>query len=666
MQLSKIDPKTQLQLLNGRYQLIVDSVETFTQIPCFPPTHWAANSAPTHGLSSNDKFLSYLDSDENQRILPSELIEACQWLMESLNDLNGCIQGSSAIALSCFRTDTPTGRQLKEVASIVLQNLNKDSGTIHLENVQERTKIVQQGASNGDGILPPSVLEGEEQQFVIDSLTIFDGLPDITGEIGIHEALLERISSSIDQWRSWSKECPSKDWTPSMLSALRSIESVIDQHFIDAQTSTQEPQLNPPPLLLLQHDNIDEDAWVHPEHRTLWATFWRTVLQPLNISTLTLSTWESLWWDAQHYERWLNARPDGNFDAISTDRLNALASRVDIQASIKTKLDLDKSVSTTLLQLSKLEKTLLFQQNLRTFINSFVSFSNFYDPKARSMPEVGSLLLDGRWFRLVVHVPNKDKHMEQAKNSGFFLLYLSVAPSSPHTTIAVAVTGAERGDLHIGKKGVFYDNSNTQHTAEVIDMVDNPINIKEALLKPLEKVQQLVTKRVEKFGTEQEKQIEEHFAVQPNNNAWMSGGVTLAALSSSFAYLIQTLTSIEPSSILIVIIAPLSILTIFSSLVAGWKLHRRDLGPLLEASGWGINHPLRVPEWASEVFTLGTHVPTINQGSTSDMLMVFEHTANPYGNIKRIVMWVSLIVLTICIWWRWSELLNLLQSVTAQ
>ena len=110
------------------------------------------------------------------------------------------------------------------------------------------------------------------------------------------------------------------------------------------------------------------------------------------------------------------------------------------------------------------------------------------------------------------------------------------------------------------------------------------------------------------------------------------------------------------------IFAPLTLLAIFSSLVAGWRLHRRDLGPILEASGWGINHPLRVPDWASEVFTHRADVPKQNQSTETDLLRVFEHTANPLGKITRIVMWVTLLLLICTVWWQWDNILIFIQN----
>lgn len=651
----------QLRRLNNRYQLVIDSVETFRCIPDLDPIHWAANSAPIGGLSCNQQFLQYLDTDKNQRILPVEVIKGCEWLIDSMKSLDGVITQSDKIALDNFRQDTSQGQQLKDIATLILENLGKETDYICLDNVQARAGILKLGATNGDGVLPPSVLTGTEQQFVVDCLTLFGGVNGIGGEKGIDIDTLHKLNQKITQWLTWQEQCPVSQFTTAITDVLHNIGPLLDQHFTWVHKPNTEDTTNY--LTNQPHPILIKDLWVHPKHREIWHSLWSVVLDALEITELSWTVWEQLWRDTQTYTQWYTKRPIGNFTALSNERLIEMQQSTPIQADLQEKLIKDKSVSKLLEQLSLLEKTLLFQQHLCPLLNSFVNFSMFYNPATRSMPEIGSLLLDGRWFRLVVHVPNKDKHLQQAKNSGFFLLYLTVQHPSGVFDIAVAVTGAERGDLHIGKKGVFYDTEFTQFPADVTDIVDNPINIKEALLKPLEKLQTLAKQRLEKFSQEKEKELES--GINSNNNDktnWMNGGVTLAALSSSFAYLVKTLTSVKITSILLVILAPLTILALFSSLIAGWKLHKRDLGPILEASGWGINHTLRVPDWASEVFTFGVLVPKPNRSTNKDMLLVFEHTANPYGTIKRISLGLLTIVLLILLWWRWDLINELLQN----
>ena len=652
-----------LQKLNGRPQLIILSTDALKAVLELPPRYWSANSAPIEGLSSNKTFLTYLDNDNNNRIMPTDVVSAVQWLIETLTDLNGCILGTSSIPLSNFREDTQTGKQLKETATLVLNNLHKTTPhEIQLQDVQERAKIVQFGATNGDGVLPPSFLEDVEQSFVQDCLQIFEGQRDISGELGINTELLLNFNTKVAAWLLWLNQCPHKIFTEDMLNTIDTIQHVLDEHFI--WTKHPNSDLKKPLLTNTPTTTLCFNDWVHPSLRVHWKNLWTQVLGPLSIQELTVQSWEQVWWIAEEYRNWLRVRPNGNFTNVPLDRLQEMCLQDDIQSSLHQKLAKDKAVSNQLLQLSNLEKTLLFQQDLCFFLNSFVNFSNFYNPKFRSVPEIGSLLLDGRWFRLVVQVPNKSKHIQQAQHSGFFLLYLTVTLTSGTMDIAVAVTGSNRGDIHIGKKGVFYDIDFVQCPAEITDIIDNPININEALLKPIEKLQLLITQRLERFSKEQERKLESGFNTEtPSEKAhWVNSGVTLAALSSSFAYLLKTLSSVKISSIFLVIFAPLTLLAIFSSLVAGWRLHRRDLGPILEASGWGINHPLRVPDWASEVFTHRADVPKQNQSTETDLLRVFEHTANPLGKITRIVMWVTLLLLICTVWWQWDNILIFIQN----
>ena len=159
-------------------------------------------------------------------------------------------------------------------------------------------------------------------------------------------------------------------------------------------------------------------------------------------------------------------------------------------------------------------------------------------------------------------VTERQLHKERSRDSGFFLLYIEVIKPTGSIEIATAVTGQKRGDLHIGKKGVFLDINGEEHPAQVVDILDNPINLQEAFLMPFSSVKGFVQKRLEKFSLQHQKSLEESVeknliappstaptpkSEEPaktnlaNKAALLNGGVTFAALSSSFAYLISEL-----------------------------------------------------------------------------------------------------------------------------
>ena len=222
-----------LRQLNGRPQLIIDSPQNLRRVLSLSPVHWSANSAPINGLSSNRLFLKYLDSDQNNRIMPSEIHQALLWIINRITDLQGCVEGQDFIDLANFREDTQDGVQLKETAQVILNNLQKGKlGVIHLKDVQERASIMQVGTTNGDGILPPSILSGIERKFVEDCLKVFDGPLDVNQNPGIDEHLLTTFNAKLNDWSTWQKKNPHPSFTEEMSSVLETIQPAIESHFV--------------------------------------------------------------------------------------------------------------------------------------------------------------------------------------------------------------------------------------------------------------------------------------------------------------------------------------------------------------------------------------------------------------------------------------------------
>ena len=152
--------------------------------------------------------------------------------------------------------------------------------------------------------------------------------------------------------------------------------------------------------------------------------------------------------------------------------------------------------------------------------------------------------------------------------------------------MATAVTGKQRGDLHVGKRGVFFFHDGLECPAEVVDILNNPINIWEAFVAPFLSVRLFLMKRIERFSEHHTKKLQEAadgtVAVKPEEkNALLNSGVTIAALSSSFAYLIKTIASIQITQLLLLVLAPLIVVALLSSVLAWWNVRRRDLGAVL-------------------------------------------------------------------------------------
>ncbi|MEC7987457.1 MAG: hypothetical protein VX278_19970 [Myxococcota bacterium] len=628
-----------LRKLNGRYQPVLSSGEDLASLIDLDPVHWSANCAPTEGLSCSPDFLRFLDSDNNAKIMPFEIQEACRWIQRALNSLSGFVDGSDRIALSDFRADTSVGVALRNTAEQVLKNLSHaDCDSITLSDVRSRTEIQQAAAMNGDGVIPPSAIEDPQQrQLCADILLVFGGVKDLNGEMGIGADVVSTFVEKANAWQKWASTRPQNGIEDSTLAAVAKLKEEIDRFFTACQF--EKPDVPDRTLLARpqREGSISAQDWVLPVYRDDWGQFVAHVLVPRGQTTLTWRLWEEIHAATEAYRIWRERAPVGWFERLSTERIQAMVEDVALLKALENRIAADKASAEVLSKLADLEKTLLLQRDLRAFLNSYVNFSDFYNPKKRSVPEVGALLMDGRWFRLSVRVFDRVKHKERAKDGGFFLLYVQIRISDTETMeVATAVTGKERGDLHVGKRGVFFFHDGMECSAEVVDILNNPINIWEAFIGPFLSVRTFLTKRIERFSEHHTKQLEAvaegSVAASPGEkNALLNSGVTIAALSSSFAYLIKTISSIQITQLLGLVIAPLMVVAIVSSILAWWNVRRRDLGAVLEASGWGINHPLYAPNWAARVFTQSAVVTREMKGKEKDMLIAYQESVDPFG-----------------------------------
>ena len=208
------------------------------------------------------------------------------------------------LRLSNYRINTLRGAQLKDTAALVLKNLHKeDHSTIHLDDVRKRTNILQEGATNGDGILPASVLTGAERLFVEDCLKIFEAPCDLTGEIGIDSHILAAFNDTVQAWNDWTVNNPQPRFTEAMSDIVAELQSIIEAHFVWSKY----PKTEPNPETQLTHEpspSLTQATWVHPSHRIQWKALWETVLNPLSINELSTDTWEDIWWMNQEHCNW--------------------------------------------------------------------------------------------------------------------------------------------------------------------------------------------------------------------------------------------------------------------------------------------------------------------------------------------------------------------------
>lgn len=275
------------------------------------------------------------------------------------------------------------------------------------------------------------------------------------------------------------------------------------------------------------------------------------------------------------------------------------------------------------------ENIILLQANIIEFTNNFVSFPHLYNPKSRAAFEMGTLVMDGRRFNFALKVADRAQHAIVSKTSNIFVLYVEVYKSSGQkTVIAVPVTSGGKGNLCIGKRGVFYDIDNKEFDACVVDIIENPISFREAIVAPFKRIGKLLSGKIESITTAAEKKLDGQTASALNKltsertsepapqqkaaapGMLMGVGVAIAALGSAFAYIAKTLADTENLlKLLIAVFAAIGAVILATAIVAFLKLKKRDLSSVLEGSGWGINARMRLTLKQSRYFTQRPKLP---------------------------------------------------------
>lgn len=279
-----------------------------------------------------------------------------------------------------------------------------------------------------------------------------------------------------------------------------------------------------------------------------------------------------------------------------------------------------------------IEKAILISENLFKFANNFVSFPYLYRHDAQAIFEMGSMVIDGRRFNLAVKVTDRAKHVLVAKSSNIFILYVEISPDNPANkmTVAIPVTSGGRGNLCIGKRGVFYDTKGKEFDAVVVDIIENPISFKEALIAPFKRIGKILSGKIESITAAAEQKLDSTTAnavkaisdnktdpapVQPSGKMSTPGmlvgvGVAIAALGSAATYIAKTFANAQSVlRLVITILIAVGAVILMTAIIAFLKLRKRDISSILEGSGWGINARMRLTFSQSRFFTQRPRFP---------------------------------------------------------
>jgi hypothetical protein len=685
-------------------QLQVLDHQDLDHIHLLDAARWAATSAPLVDLQVDPSVRAFIDPEGSGRIRVSQLVAARDWLYERIARRDRFHLKSESLALADLDGVRDAGKKLKQSAEHVLAELGKAGhGELTLADVRSFRASYAETLANGDGIVCPEVIpEAPVAAFARDIIATTGGALDISGRQGVGEAELDRFLARAKAWLAWRQRpdadaglMPLGEDTAAGAALVAELDPRIESFFWCCELLRQEAQS--PAALKLAADQVKAIApdgaaiekhftaspladpnpdgklalqgAVNPVYQERWRALKRKVLGPAlgpDAKELTRQSWRKVKALFDPHGAWQKEKPPEPFDALDPKRVEALIAGPEA-GRIRHFIGLDRAAKGQLDQAADLEKLILYQRWLIELCNNLVNFSAIYRPDVTSLVEMGALVIDGRRLEFSVKVADRAAHRKVAQESLIFLVYAAIRAkdsAAPAFEVAAPVTSGERGRLRVGKRGIFIDVKGKEWDAEVLELVENPISVIEAMRAPFRRVSKFVSKKIEDLagskleGAEKSMQDGAAKAVPAQTapgapppppppppppaapgapgaapakapgaglqNAVLIGGVAFAAIGSALAFVLAQLSKIDPVGALSAIGAVAGIVALVSGFLGWLKLRQRDMSLLMEASGWAVNIELRVTRRLGSMLTRVPRFPKGTVKERGDVLRALE------------------------------------------
>ena len=622
---------------------------------------WIATTAPVSTLKTDKVLLELLDSDQDGRLRAEELKDGIRFLLSHVTEYSGIQAESSQLSLNSINRESKLGDLIHSSATKVLKRLQSTADLINLEQVRTVKEEVLQGGLDEAGIVLSEAADNEETARCIgDILNSVGGKVHYNGMFGVDLECVERFFSQCHLYLNWLIEAgdiggkeptkihPLGDNTARGYELLQSLSKKLIQYFLLCdikrlnpnllERALAEPEANivlnlikseqaeaylaDAPLSLLDVDGkFDLSGEINPYFSETVSEFTALVVVPLlgtETKTLDKQALQQLNTIFEHYKDWIDRKPDVKIDHLTPESIQKYINDPTYRQTLEQLIEKSHQTAFVLENLRELERLLLYQANILQLVNSFVSFPHLYNPEKRALFEEGTLIMDGRHFTMAIKVNDREHHIETCRSSNIFVIYCELygKDGEMQYEIAVPVTSGNRGTIHLNKWGIFNDINGNELHAKVVDVVENPISVGEAIVDPFIRINRSFFSRLEQFSSKaeerlfrQEEKKDKKKKDDVSGGLLAGGGVALAAVGSSFAFMVQTLSGLTLKTVFLALLIVLAIIAIPAGIAAYFKLSRRDLSTILEGSGWGINSRMKLTADQATCFTFRPNKP---------------------------------------------------------
>lgn len=669
------------------WQPVLENAADLQAALSLDPAHWAATGAPIKTLHCDELLLKLLTDENSGRLTLKTLTDAGRWLFELLDDQTGITAGTDQLTQQMIRQDHPDAETICTLLNQLAEQSpddieSADPAPVTLEQVRRRRTELENKPISGVGIVLPDAADDPAiRRFIKDIIQTVGAAEHPSGAPGVDADKLQLFlneSASYLQWLEQGQDpaiMPLGDQTAPASEIADLLEDRIHSYFTQCRALRFDPAIGnkltpavagefpetPPddaglqqwlqrcPIATIQPDpSLGLDDQLNPAFADAVGQLFDQVVRPIlgqQVDRFDDRQWQQIRKTLAPYRQWADAKPEHAPEAIDTQQLQTYQDPKYHQAVADLLAQAQASVI-ALDSVLLLEKLMLYQANLLNLSRNFISLRQLYEDGCNPLFNEGQLIMDGRRFALALRVDNRKEHEPLAKAGRIFTMYVElIAPDNTiKYEVAVPVVNGSRSNLSIGKHGTFEHVDGRNWHAKVLQIIDAPISLPEAVRAPFARLGDAITSKLDQITQASEKQLDtaggsmvgdvhsrtvktgtDNLAATATTPAasdkpttastpspattgtagatsqgpWLSGtliggGIAIAAVGSSLAYIFQSLAALQWWQILIGLMAAILVVLIPSIILAWIRLRRRDLSGLLEGSGWAINDRIRL------------------------------------------------------------------------
>jgi len=686
----------------GFDQVRIDTAADMLALDSLDQKLWVALACPVDNICFDERTLKLIDTGNDGRIRPAELINAIKWTSSLLSNNDDIIFQSASFTLNSINVSSEDGMNIASAMKSALDTLGKKvDDAVTVTEVESLEKIIYARPFNGDGVITESSSSDENLRMIIRNMISALGfVTDRSGEPGINLEKIDTyfgLAKKFDAWMAESENSnaisPLKSDTDRAAKALKAIMEKIDDYFtrcavanfdkraasiLDGNEKQYEMinsgtlSLKNSELVSLPVAHISPDGklpladGINPAWNKALSEFRSIVVKPLlgERATLSESEWLSIKNTFEPWFAWLVRKPTDMLDSVDAAKIRETVNG-DIYESLCELIEKDKMESVAIASITDLEKLIRFRRDLHRLCTNFVNFKDFYSMGGKALFQAGTLYLDQRSCTFCIKINDINKHAAMSATAGTYLVYCECRRNSGETmNIVAAFTNGDSEQLTIGRNGVFYDRSGKDWDATIVRIIENPISLRQSFWLPYKSLVRMIESQVARRATTAGAQSNsnlQHTAETSVNidktridppkkidiGIVAALGVAAGALGTFVATLLGYISGIVKMGPIAIICALIGLLLVISgpSLILAYiKLHKRNIGPILDAAGWAINAKARINVPFGSVLT-GTAV--LPQGAQRDMI-------DPYAEKKSI--WPKIIMAAIIIYIAYAAL----------